>query len=244
MSNTTFLQESTGVLNFANETKILIGADILVSSTDFIGHMVLIHRCYYVWGQNKYIIVVPFLTVVAGGACGVEALRLLLSIDPSAPMAPKAMVPLGIATYTLPLCTNVIVTALIAGRIWYHAYGFSEARTPSGSVRRAMIVILESGVVYLVTQLIFVVIFAIRHPAQGIVVVIAVQIYGIIPTLIIIGVELGISSDEMRTTACTSDIVRNTTGFSRHRTYPHSSLALTAGDTDISLENIKGLSPV
>lgn len=87
------------------------------------------------------------------------------------------MVPLGIATFTLPLCANVMVTALIAGRIWCRAYSFSEAWTPSDSVRRAMIVVLESGAVYLTTQLIFVVIFAIRHPAQGIVAVMAVQIY-------------------------------------------------------------------
>lgn len=92
MVNTTFLQEATGVVNFANETKILIGADILVSTTDFIGHMVLIHRCYYVWGQNKYIVVVPFLTVVAGsGEFNVISTSVTRSSEPVFPLCIYSM---------------------------------------------------------------------------------------------------------------------------------------------------------
>lgn len=92
-------------------------------------------------------------------------------------MPPVSLVPLGIATYALPLCTNVIITALIVGRIWYHTYRSSEIVTSNDSVRRAMIIISESGALYLVTQLIFVVTFAMKHPAQAIMAVIAVQIY-------------------------------------------------------------------
>ena len=40
-----------------------------------------------------------------------------------------------------------------------------------------MIIVSESGALYLVTQLIFVVLFAIRHPAQAIMGVVSVQIY-------------------------------------------------------------------
>lgn len=92
-------------------------------------------------------------------------------------MAPIAIVPVGIASCVLPLCTNIMITALITSRIWYQAYGFPEARTSSDPIRRAMIVILESGALYLVTQLMFVVTYAIRHSAQAIVTAIAVQIY-------------------------------------------------------------------
>jgi len=47
---------------------------------------------------------------------------------------------------------------------------------------------------YLIVQVVFVILFAIQHPAQGIVGVIAVQIYGIAPVLIIIRVALGMST--------------------------------------------------
>jgi hypothetical protein len=43
--------------------------------------------------------------------------------------------------------------------------------------RSAIDIVIESGMIYLAVQLVFVVLFAIRHPAQGIVGVIAVQIY-------------------------------------------------------------------
>jgi len=60
--------------------------------------------------------------------------------------------------------------------------------------RAAIDIVVESGMVYLAVQLVFVVLFAMRHPAQGIIGVIAVQIYGIAPSLIIIRVALGLSN--------------------------------------------------
>lgn len=107
-----------------------------------------------------------------------ETMHLLLTVDPSAPVAPAAIVPLGTAGYALPLCTNVLVTALIVGRIWY-ASRSASAHIASGqrTSRHAMNILIESGALYLVTQLIFVVLFALKHPAQAIVAVMAVQIY-------------------------------------------------------------------
>ena len=49
-------------------------------------------------------------------ACVAEALDILLRTNPTSPMAPKSLVPLGLAGFTLPLCTNVFVTGLIIGR--------------------------------------------------------------------------------------------------------------------------------
>jgi len=64
-----------------------------------------------------------------------------------------------------------------------------------------MIIVSESGALYLVTQLIFVVLFSMGHPAQAIMGVVSVQVYGIAPTIIILGVELGFTSDEIITHA-------------------------------------------
>ena len=48
---------------------------------------------------------------------------------------------------------------------------------PDGAGRAAIDIVIESGALYLAVQLVFVVLFAIHHPAQGIVCVIAVQVY-------------------------------------------------------------------
>ena len=74
-----------------------------------------------------------------------------------------------------------MVTTLIAVRIWYlsprRARDSRGARFPVDTGRAAIDIVVESGMVYLAVQLVFVVLFAIRHPAQGIVGVMAVQIY-------------------------------------------------------------------
>ncbi|KAI9452642.1 hypothetical protein BJY52DRAFT_1124203 [Lactarius psammicola] len=187
--------QSTGVHDFAAETKPLVGADIFISLADLIGEGILIYRCWIIWGKNYFIVIIPSLCAVGGFACVAEAVHLLLGINPSAPVAPASLVPIITAGYVLTLVTNVLVTVLIVLRIWY----LSPARnpqlrgisTPSRTSRHAIDIMVESGVLYVVTQIIFVVLFAIRHPAQAIIAVIAVQIYGIVPTLIIIRATYG-----------------------------------------------------
>jgi hypothetical protein len=114
-------------------------------------------------------------------------------------MAPTSLVPLGLAGFILPLITNVIVTTLIVMRIWYlsprKVRDMHSARFPTGTGRAVIDIIVESGMLYLVVQLAWVILFAIGHPAQDIAGVVAVQIYGIAPTLILVRVALGLSSN-------------------------------------------------
>jgi len=189
---------AAGVNNFANETNELVGADLLISLTDFIGEVILVYRCWLLWSKNYWIIILPSLTAIASPVCIIEVLHLLSYIDPTSPMAPPSLVPLGLAGLFLPLCANVMVTTLIAVRIWYlaprRARDSRGARFPMDTSRPAIDIVVESGMVYLAVQLVFVVLFAIRHPAQDIVAVIAVQVYGIAASLIIIRVALGLSN--------------------------------------------------
>ena len=143
-----------------------------------------------------------------------------LHINPNSPVTPPFLIPLGFATFSLPLGTNVIVTTLICARIWYlsprKARDLRSEHFPTGIGQTVIKIVVESGMLYLVVQLIFVVLMAIEHPAQAIIGVIAVQIYvripypwsrefvgdqlspkitqGIAPTLILIRVGLGISN--------------------------------------------------
>ena len=95
-------------------------------------------------------------------------------------MPPAAIVPLTTAGYALPLCTNVIATGLIVYKIW-QASGAVNGVAPRPSMARtaraATAIVVESGVLYLVTQLVFVILVGIKHPAEAIVGVMAVQIY-------------------------------------------------------------------
>ena len=86
---------------------------------------------------------------------------------------------LGLPSFSLPLGTNVIVTTLMAGRIWYLSP--HDAQFPTRTARAALKIVIESGMLNLAVQLIHVILYAIGHPAMGIVAVIAVQIFVRIP---------------------------------------------------------------
>lgn len=104
----------------------------------------------------------------------------LMNIDPNAPAPPASLVPLGGAGYILPLCTNLMVTFLIVIRIWWETHGSSDSEVIISSRRlahKATRNIIESAALYLVAQLIFVILFMLRHPAEGIIAVVATQLY-------------------------------------------------------------------
>lgn len=111
------------------------------------------------------------------------SLALLTEIDPTAAQAPAAIVPLATAAFSLSLCLNFMVTLLIVGRIWYtmsrdivDEQDRFDVRA-SGVAGRAIGVMVESGLLFLVIQFIFVVLFAIEHSSQAILVPAAMQIY-------------------------------------------------------------------
>ena len=72
-----------------------------------------------------------------------------------------------------------MVTSLIVSRLWFTSRDISGSplQIGEGITRRAMMLIIESGFLYLLFQLIFVVLFAIQNPAEAILAVMAVQIY-------------------------------------------------------------------
>ncbi|KAH9963755.1 hypothetical protein BC827DRAFT_1128479 [Russula dissimulans] len=188
---------TTGVVGFGNETNELLAADLLISITDFIGQLILIIRCWLLWDKSYWIILFPSLCAIGGIGIILPIPPLLLRIDPTAPVAPKSLVPLGMAGCILPLYVNTMVTILISVRIWYLSPrkngDINSARIPTGSGLAAISIVVESGMLYLAVQLTFVVLWTIEHPAEATVALMAVQIYGIAPTLIVIRVSLGLS---------------------------------------------------
>ncbi|KAF9461365.1 hypothetical protein BDZ94DRAFT_1263854 [Collybia nuda] len=182
--------------HISEETKLLAGADMLFSVTDFCSQLILIYRCYLVWGRTLWVVILPILINLATVACGLALIGLVLTINPTAPQAPEAIVPVGTAGFAMSLILNFIVSALIVGRIWHHSRQNKQFLESDHSLKRATAIIVESGLLFLTAQFVFVVLFAIKHPAQAILVPIATQIYGISPTLIIVRVGMGSSFEQ------------------------------------------------
>ncbi|KAJ7641816.1 hypothetical protein FB45DRAFT_862904 [Roridomyces roridus] len=195
--------------HISEETHLLAGADMIFSITDWCSQLILkvagsplrlfiqIYRCYLVWGRNIWVVVLPILISLATVSCGVALIGLVLTISPTAAQAPAAIVPIGKAGFSLSLILNCIVSGLIVYRIWYisrenRVHGILKTDT---TIQRAIGIIVESGLLFLAIQLVFLVLFSIKHPAQDLAEPIATQIYGISPTLIIVRVGLGAAFD-------------------------------------------------
>jgi hypothetical protein len=75
----------------------------------------------------------------------------------------------------------VVVTTLIVARIWYLSPREKRvvlgANFPTETGRAAIAIIIESGVLYLVVQVVLCIFFVKNHPAENIVLGISVQVY-------------------------------------------------------------------
>ncbi|EPQ53223.1 hypothetical protein GLOTRDRAFT_16861, partial [Gloeophyllum trabeum ATCC 11539] len=103
----------------------------------------------------------------------------------------------GTASFALSLVLNFVVTSLIAGRI-YHLARKHKDIVPMRHTRQYMniiIILIESGAVFCFAQVVFVTLWAIRSNAHWIGANPASQIYCIVPTLIIVRVGLGVSTE-------------------------------------------------
>ena len=83
--------------------------------------------------------------------------------------------PLGLASFSLPFCTNVIVTLLIIGRIWYMSRRMQTYSLTN--TRGVMAIMLESGVLYFVVQFVFLILYGVNNPGEQVIIPMAVQVY-------------------------------------------------------------------
>ena len=44
----------------------LVGADVLISFCDLLGDLILLYRCWVIWGKNYWIVFAPLVTAGAG----------------------------------------------------------------------------------------------------------------------------------------------------------------------------------
>ncbi|KAJ4474872.1 hypothetical protein J3R30DRAFT_3776041 [Lentinula aciculospora] len=193
--------------HISDETHLLAGADMLFSITDFCNLSLL--SCLGTEPMGNHTANIHLI----GITCGITLIGLVLTINPTAPQAPEAIVPIGTAAFAI---LN------------------QETKTDS-AIRRASAIVIESGLLFLAAQLVFVVLFAIKHPAQAIVEPIATQIYGISPTLIIVRVGMG---STFEATTLPESSLRFRVSFAKKSKLTESSMSRITGTTiDVEMAN-------
>ncbi|KAJ7510723.1 hypothetical protein B0H11DRAFT_1955915 [Mycena galericulata] len=167
------------------------------------------YRCFAIWGRDLRVVILPMIMVLAttvmGYVCAYQ--------DDYSSAGPY--VDFRIA-FLMSVLTNTVLMALTAGRIWWIRRDASILSDSAG-VRRyttVIAIILESGAIYCVCVIIYVVVISVLNPGNFTPLVdifrgAIPQIMNIAPTLIIVRVGLGYGSEETvkfsdRRTAITS----------------------------------------
>ncbi|KAJ6477062.1 hypothetical protein C8R45DRAFT_934688 [Mycena sanguinolenta] len=143
------LGDATDVIYTINKyVQILSIAAIFMEPSSFIADGLVIYRCYVVWNNNVLVTILPLLMLIAGTILGlVEIFDFSLSLYPF---------------FAISLATNVLVTMLTAGRIWWISH-YSRAYLQVAERRRytsAGAILIESGMLYSATILAYLILLS------------------------------------------------------------------------------------
>ncbi|KAF5350810.1 hypothetical protein D9758_010405 [Tetrapyrgos nigripes] len=143
--------------------------------------LIMIQRCYVIWGANLYIIIVPFIGLCINLAFGVSVLAYKTTYL--------------VIFMIMTLIENIILTSLTAGRIYWINHEAGAILGSAVQTRYKMIaaMIMESSILYSTATIAGVVsMFAHNVLASDIAVNAQTQLVGIAPTLLVVRVGLGI----------------------------------------------------
>jgi len=204
---------------------IAMANDMIYVANNVLADGLVIYRCYIIWNHNIYIVILPIILLIVTSIFGWD---ILLPLPPF---------------FELSLATNVLVTGLTAGRIWWIC---RQARTylKTDMQKRyvsSIAIIVESGVIYSASVLTYLILDAIpstRETPIPIVEVLA-QLVGIVPTLIIVRVGLGLSVQSIESTVSAARAT-DTSPASRTLT---SGFDIVSSDRPASYDAEKGMAP-
>ncbi|CDO70150.1 hypothetical protein BN946_scf185009.g1 [Trametes cinnabarina] len=158
-------------------------------------HTVNVWRCWLVWGRDWKMCVVPILLIIASAICGfAQTVYFARAKKLHSAFAHSLQIWNG-SLFSLSLATNVVVTILIALRVWY------MLRMEGGSTAfrywRVLVIIIESGMIYSVALVCELALYFLGSNAFYIVYDPIAQLTAITPTLIIVLAALQLTSSDV-----------------------------------------------
>ncbi|KAF7300335.1 hypothetical protein HMN09_00916800 [Mycena chlorophos] len=173
-----------------------------------IGDGFMIYRVYLVWNGDRRVVFPLLILLLTGFAVGIVSLDLFAGTKGDNVANPIYLPNLHawvVSFFSLTLFTNAMSTLLIAGRIYTINLSAAAAGTIFGrGLGPAIMIVVESGLIYTVALAILLGLYMNNSYATYILVDGEVQIVGIVFTMIIVRVGMGLSSDrEANTLAST-----------------------------------------
>ncbi|EJD48231.1 hypothetical protein AURDEDRAFT_183566 [Auricularia subglabra TFB-10046 SS5] len=197
-----FYNEVSHPLNVAQQSLFIVNG--------IIADCLLIFRCYIVWSGQLWVCALPVTLLMLSSGAGIYFTREYALVPPGG-SAWQPNIQRWITTFTATsLATNLLVTVLIASRIWWVTTRSSRILgrdTSSGKYNVAIFGVIESGALYCVPVTVFLIIYETRSSALPILCQILTQIAGIAPTLIVVQAGLGLTVDKTHSTGSTRTVV-------------------------------------
>ncbi|KAF9463482.1 hypothetical protein BDZ94DRAFT_1192864 [Collybia nuda] len=165
-----------------------------------LGDSILIYRCWKVYFENWLVVVFPILIWFDILACVLAASIIQSNLGQSSFTA-KEISPFGTGFVSLTLSLNIIVTTMIAFRIW-RTYSQSAQYVGTGStngqsiMKRVMWTVIESGAIYSTALLILLGVFVSKSEANIPMSDVMIQLIPIVFNVMIVRIHQNSRSDQ------------------------------------------------
>ncbi|KAG7099697.1 hypothetical protein E1B28_001517 [Marasmius oreades] len=144
--------------------------DALNALMTWMGDSLIIYRCYLVWDNNIYIVILPALLLIVSIVSNSVALHLFTQVPLGTIFGPSLVAWMR-TIYATAFAQNALTTGLIAYRIWRQEMnsrraGLRSKESSSDSLLPAIRIIVDSAALYMALLLCLIVLYAINHNGQ------------------------------------------------------------------------------
>ncbi|KAI0779718.1 hypothetical protein C8Q74DRAFT_710801 [Fomes fomentarius] len=172
------------------------------SVNSILGDSIVVWRCWHVWGGNWKVCVVPILLICASAVCGFSQAIIFAQAKTVHSAFANELERWNGSLFSLSLVTNVVVTTLIAARIWFTTRETKDSGVSSAfRYTKVLVLIIESAMIYSMALVIEITLYFIGSNAFYIVYDPIAQLTGIVPTMIIVMSVLGLTSGDLESHA-------------------------------------------
>ncbi|KAJ6576706.1 hypothetical protein DFH09DRAFT_1031478 [Mycena vulgaris] len=182
----------------------MFGSTLYVIQT-LVGDALVLYRCYLVWERKLWVIAFPFALLLGSTATGIGILWAFDKVG-RAEIFAEELSHWITSFFSMTFATNVICTALVAYRVW--AINRKHVSFRGRKLRSLMLLIVESGAIYSATLMVLLILYNVDSWFQYVVLDAVSPIVGIVFSVIILRIALGISTEDGETALIGAEDIR------------------------------------
>ncbi|KDQ18747.1 hypothetical protein BOTBODRAFT_520017 [Botryobasidium botryosum FD-172 SS1] len=183
--------------NLGHYTEVMKIA-VYVTQT-LVGDSLVVYRVFVVWSRDWRIIVLPTMLLLSTAITGYGTCYHLALLKPGQSVFLIALKPWITSYFAITLTTNVMCTGLLAYRIWNINRG--QGGAGGRDLSSLVVIVVESGAIYSSALIALLTLYVLGNNGQYVVLDAVNPIIGIVFSLIIVRVGLGITTNGTRRSA-------------------------------------------